>query len=260
MAVPPIGGARNAKSGHKPNPVVEAGGRKGTGRVKVALRPQPGSDDHQQKTNPFLIVGVGASAGGLEAFTQLLGALPYKPGMAFILVQHLDPQHQSMLTDILSKTCKMPVHEANEGVAVQPDCIYVIPPNASMAIFQGKLRLTPRGHSQHPHLPVDFFLRSLAEDQKINAVGVILSGNGSDGVAGLAAVKAEGGITFAQDEQSAKFSGMPHSAIASGNVDFVLPPNQIPDELMKLVRHSYRLSEEETKTAPPFFPSATMVA
>lgn len=219
--------------------------------MKVASRSEQSSDSEQDKANSFLVVGVGASAGGLEAFTQLLGALPPKPGIAFILVQHLDPQHQSMLADILSKTSKMPIHEAKDGVTVKPDCIYVIPPNTSMAIRDGKLTLTPRAHFPHPHLPVDFFLRSLADDQKNNAIGVILSGNGSDGVAGIAAVKAEGGVTFAQDEKSAKFSGMPHSAIASGNVDFILPPNQIPEVLLKLARHSYRLGAGDTS---PFSP------
>jgi two-component system, chemotaxis family, CheB/CheR fusion protein len=246
MRRPPIGGARKTTPVQRHKPAVEAQGDTPKGRMKVAPRSDRCSDHDQDQTESFLIVGVGASAGGLEAFTQLLGALPPKPRMAFILVQHLDPQHHSMLADILSKTSKMPIHEAKDRVAVKPDCIYVIPPNTSMAIRGGKLALTPRTHSPHPHLPVDFFLRSLAEDQKSNAIGVILSGNGSDGVAGLAAVKAEGGVTFAQDEKSAKFSGMPHCAIASGNVDFILPPNQIPDALLKLVRHPYRMRVGET--------------
>jgi two-component system CheB/CheR fusion protein len=253
MPTPHIGGNRSAKAAHQLKSTLKARGKAKEG-IKGALRPEQCSDRGQAKTNSFLVVGVGASAGGLEAFTQLLSALPPKPGMAFILIQHLDPQHHSMLADILSRTSKMPIHEAKDGVTVQPDCIYVIPPNTGIAIAEGKLRLTPRAQSQHPHLPVDFFLRSLAEDQKSNAVGVILSGNGSDGVAGIAAVKAEGGVTFAQDEKSAKFSGMPHSAIASGNVDFVLPPNQIPDELLKLVRHPYRSRVIEARAVP--FPSS----
>lgn len=251
MSAPPISGARNAKqAANNPKP-DEKVGAEAKRRTKVAPRSDLCNEHDLDRTDSFLVVGVGASAGGLEAFIQLLGALPPKPGMAFILVQHLDPQHQSMLTDILSKTSKMPIHEAKDGVAVEPDCIYVIPPNTSMAIRNGKLELTPREHSTHPHLPIDLFLRSLAEDQKSNAVGVILSGNGSDGVAGLTAVKAEGGVTFAQDEKSAKFSGMPHCAIASGKVDFILPPKEIPDVLLKLVRHPYRLGAGETS---PFSP------
>ena len=250
MPTPPTSDTGNVRAARAHRPGIESRSAKAKGRVRVALRSGQSGDHVQDKPNSFLVVGVGASAGGLEAFTQLLSALPLKPGIAFVLVQHLDPQHHSMLTDILSKTSKMPIHEAKDGGAVQPDCIYVIPPNTSMAIRGGKLRLTPRVHSQNPHLPVDFFLRSLANDQKSNAIGVILSGTGSDGVAGLAAVKAEGGVTFAQDEKSAKFSGMPHSAIASGNVDFILPPNQIPGELLKLVRHSYRLRDGKTETVP----------
>lgn len=249
MPTRPPRDVRNAKPARQ-KPLVEERAVEAKSRVKrveVALRPEPLNDSPQDKTNSFLVVGVGASAGGLEAFTQLLGALPAKPGMAFILVQHLDPQHDSMLTSILSRTIKIPIREAQDGMAVQRDCVYVIPPNNSMAIRDGKLRLTLRVHSDHPYLPVDFFLRSLADDQKVNAVGVILSGNGSDGVAGLAAVKAGGGVTFAQDEKSAKFSGMPHSAIASGNVDFILAPSQIPGELLRLVRHSYRSRAGETE-------------
>ncbi len=249
MPTSQIGGKRNAKAAQQRKSTLNARGKAKKG-IKATSSSEPCNDGEQAKTNSFLVVGVGASAGGLEAFTQLLSALPLKPGMAFILVQHLDPQHHSMLADILSKTSKMPIHEAKDGVTVQPDCIYVIPPNTAIAIAEGKLRLTPRAQSQQPHLPVDFFLRSLAEDQKSNAVGVILSGNGSDGVAGIAAVKAEGGITFAQNESSAKFSGMPHSAIASGHVDFVLPPDQIPDELLKLAQHSYRARVSETKAVP----------
>lgn len=248
MPTRPPRDVRNAKPVRQ-KPLVERAGdaKSRVKRVKVALRPEPLSDSPQAKANSFLVVGVGASAGGLEAFTQLLGALPAKPGMAFILVQHLDPQHDSMLTSILSKAIKIPIREAQDGMAVQRDCVYVIPPNHNMAIRRGKLRLTPRVHSDHPYLPVDFFLSSLADDQKANAVGVILSGNGSDGVAGLAAVKAGGGVTFAQDEKSARFSGMPHSAIASGNVDFILAPSQIPGELLRLVRHSYRSRAGETE-------------
>lgn len=242
MPTPPTRGGGSANALRKNKPGVDVPGK---ARSRIPRSDQRNEHD-QHKADSFLVVGVGASAGGLEAFTQLLGGLPPKPGMAFVLVQHLDPQHQSMLADILSKTSKMPIHEAKDGVVVKPDCIYVIPPDTSLAIRDGRLVLSPRLHSQHPHLPVDFFLRSLAEDQKSNAVGVILSGNGSDGVAGLAAVKAEGGITFAQDEKSAKFSGMPHSAISSGNVDFILPPSQIPEVLLKLVQHPYRSPMGET--------------
>lgn len=191
----------------------------------------------------FPIAGIGASAGGLEALEQLLGALPPKPGIALVLVQHLDPRHRSLLAEILSKTARMPVHEAVDRQRVEANCIYTIPPNADLALQKGKLCLSPRPKTSAAHLPIDFFLQSLAADQKTKAIGVILSGNGSDGTAGLTAIKAEGGITFAQDEASAKFDGMPHSAIASGNVDFVLRPDAIAAELLEVTRRRSRLEK-----------------
>ncbi len=205
----------------------------------------------------FPIVGIGASAGGLEAFTQLLEHLPLDTGMAFVLVQHLAPRHESMLTELLSRATSMPVNEVIDGTPVEPNHVYVIPPNTDMAILQSGLRLLPRpeGHGQQ-HMPIDHFLRSLAEDQKSRAIGVILSGTASDGALGLKAIKAEGGITFAQDEATAKYHGMPRSAIAAGYVDFILPPNAIAQELTRIGRHPYvnrvkpeslgELSEDET--------------
>jgi two-component system CheB/CheR fusion protein len=176
----------------------------------------------------FPIVGVGASAGGLEAFTQLLKALDSGTEMAYVLVQHLDPRHESALTELLAKTTEMPVRQVTDAAPVELNHVYVIPPNLDMTIAQGILRLTPRTETRGHHMPIDRFLRSLAEDQGSNAIGIILSGTASDGTLGLAAIKAEGGITFAQDEKSAKFDGMPQSAIAAGCVDFVLPLTRLP--------------------------------
>ena len=187
----------------------------------------------------FPVVGIGASAGGLEAVTQLLGGLLPDPGMAFVVIQHLDPDHESMLTELLSRATNLPVREAQEGMRVEPSHVYVIPRNASVFISAGLLKLTPRQKEIGKYLPVDRFLYSLAEDQKSKAIGVILSGTASDGALGVRAVKAEGGITFAQDENSAKFSGMPQSAIATGCVDFVLSPQKIAQELAALSRHPY---------------------
>ncbi len=188
----------------------------------------------------FHIVGIGASAGGLEAFTQLLEKLPANTGMAFVLVQHLAPKHESLLTELLSRATRMLVKEVTDGMPVESDRVYVIPPNTDMAIVQGVLRLMPRseGHGQ-PHMPIDHFLRSLAEDQRSKAIGVILSGTASDGALGLKAIKVEGGITFAQDEATAKYHGMPRSAIAAGYVDFILPPREIASELARIGRHPY---------------------
>lgn len=191
------------------------------------------------KSQSFPIVGIGASAGGLEAFTQLLGALPLDTGLAFVLVQHLDPKHESMLTTLLARATRLPIHEARDGMRIEANHIYVIPPNTNLAVLHGRLSLMPRTEARGQHLSVDFFFRSLAADQKSRAIGVILSGTASDGTEGLRAIKAEGGLTFAQDEKSAKYDGMPHSAIAAGVVDFVLPPEGIARELARLGREAY---------------------
>jgi len=167
----------------------------------------------------FPVVGIGASAGGLEAFTQVLKALPSDGGMAYVLVQHLDPKHESMLADLLAQHTSMPVQQAAQGTKVAPDHIYIIPPNTQMAIRHGVLELSPRNEGRGPKLPIDYFFSSLAQDLRSRAVGVVLSGVASDGTLGLEAIKAAGGITFAQDT-SAKFDGMPRSAITAGAVDF----------------------------------------
>ncbi|MGH8586522.1 MAG: chemotaxis protein CheB, partial [Gammaproteobacteria bacterium] len=189
--------------------------------------------------SPFPIVGIGASAGGLEAFTQLLAHLPASTGMAFVLVQHLDPRHESRLTDILARATRMPVIEGSQGLPVAPDHVYIIPPNTCMALAQGALQLTPRGDVSGPNLPVDHFLRALAQTQRAQAIGVVLSGTGSDGTLGLLEIKAVGGITFAQEPGTAGHGGMPQSAIGSGAVDFVLPPEGIARRLAEVAAHPY---------------------
>jgi two-component system CheB/CheR fusion protein len=186
---------------------------------------------------PFFVVGIGASAGGYESFTRFLENLPLDTGMAFVLVQHLDPTHESKLTELLARTTRLPVIEVKQAVTVAPNHVYVIPPNKNLVIARGRLKLSPRPKAEMPPMPVDFFLRSLAEDQRHNAIGVIFSGNGSDGTLGLEAIKGSDGLTFAQDPRTAKYSSMPGSAIASGCVDFVLPPEAIARELAGLPRH-----------------------
>src|SRR6266851_3001788 len=211
----------------------------------TAQQPEP----HQSRRALFPIVGVGASAGGLEAFTQLLKALPPRTGMAYVLVQHLDPTHESVLTELLTKTTEMPVRQVADATPVEPNHVYVIPPNVDLIISQGILRLTARTEARGHHMPIDRFLRSLAEDQGSNAIGVVLSGTASDGTLGLAAIKAEGGITFAQDEKSAKFDGMPQSAIAAGCVDLVLPPDGIAEELARICEHPYLAHSSSSEIA-----------
>src|SRR6266478_8419478 len=198
-------------------------------------------DKHSVDTgnNSFPVVGIGASAGGLEAFRQLLEDLPTNTGMAFVLVSHLDPTHKSILTELLARRTRLPVTEVSDGMRVEPNNVYVLPPNTSMAIAEGILRLQPREEGRAGRHPIDCFLRTLAEDQTHRAIGVILSGTDTDGTLGLESIKAEGGITFAQDAKSAKYDGMPRSATASGYVDFVLTPEEIAEELARISRHPF---------------------
>ena len=196
------------------------------------------SETNASKTGPSCpVVGVGASAGGLEAFTHLLQALPVDTGMAFVLVQHLAPAHPSALAEILSRATTMPVAEVADEGQVEPNRVYVMPPGRDVLISECALHLVAR-ESEGQHRPIDGFLRSLAQDQRHRAIGVILSGTGSDGTLGLEEIKAAGGITFAQDDTAIQ-QGMPKCAIASGCVDFVLPPDGIAKELSNIGRHPY---------------------
>jgi two-component system CheB/CheR fusion protein len=211
---------------------------------KQTLEAKQGDSGKKHKKNPDYkkrvpIVGIGASAGGLEAFTELLKYLPSDTSMAFVLVQHLAPQHESMLTELLSKATRMPVSEVKDGTEVEANHIYVIPPNTNMDILHGLLHLMPRSDTQGLHMPIDYFLCSLAEDQGSTSIGVILSGTASDGALGLKVIKTAGGITFAQDEKTAKYYGMPRSAISAGIVDFVLSPEKIAGELARIGKHPY---------------------
>jgi len=191
---------------------------------------------HEQDTT---IVAIGASAGGVEALTDLMNHLAPDTGMAFVLVQHLDPKHHSILTELLARKTAMSVTEVSDGLVVEPNHVYVIPPNATMSISDHTLRLSPREESRGVHMSVDHFMRALAEQMGNRAIGVILSGSGSDGTLGMAEIQAHGGVTFAQDEVSAKYDGMPRSAVVAGCVDYVLPPKEIAKELERIARHPY---------------------
>jgi two-component system, chemotaxis family, CheB/CheR fusion protein len=206
------------------------------------------SPPENRVTKPVSVVGVGASAGGLEAFQQLLAALPDDSGMAFALVQHLAPKHESILSELLARNTKMPVTEVTEGTTVEPNHVYVIPPNADMAINHGVLHLFGFNDDRARRMPIDYFFRSLAEDQEGRAIGVILSGSASDGTLGLQAIKAHGGVTFAQDEETAKYYAMPRNAAAAGNVDFVLPPDLIARELTRIAEHIHIFASEDQAT------------
>jgi two-component system CheB/CheR fusion protein len=183
----------------------------------------------------FPIVGIGASAGGLDAFKRFLRAIPADSGMAYVLVQHLDPKHPSILPEILSKVTDIPVNKITDDIHLAPDHIYVIPENKTLTSVDGVLKLTPRSKIA-PNLPIDVFFTSLAEVHLSFAVGVVLSGTGKDGTKGLESIKAHGGMTFAQDEESSAYEAMPQNAVNADVVDFILPPEDIPPQLLKLTQ------------------------
>ncbi|MEX0909822.1 MAG: chemotaxis protein CheB [Candidatus Paceibacterota bacterium] len=182
------------------------------------------------------VVGIGASAGGLEAFRELLKNLPLKTGMAYVLVQHLDRNHESMLTELLMRFTSIPVTEVKHRTLIKPDHIYVIPPGKNISLSGESLTLTVRPKEKGLiNMPIDHFFNSLAAREE-NAIGIVLSGSASDGTIGLRAIKDAGGLTFAQDI-TAKYQGMPMSAISAGVVDYVLPPHQIAEEIVALAKH-----------------------
>ena len=185
---------------------------------------------HRQNT--FYIVGLGASAGGLEALERFFGSMPENSGMAFIVVTHLDPNHVSIMPELLQKSTKMKLFQAEDGMAVEPDHVYVAPANRELVILHGIIQLIEPVEAHGFRLPIDFFFKSLAEDRGEKAICVVLSGTASDGTAGLKLVKNEMGMVMAQDPISAKFDGMPSSAIKTGLVDFILPPEAMPEQLI----------------------------
>jgi len=210
----------------------EHGRKQRSEKNPLKIKPEPST---------FPIVAIGASAGGLEAFSKLLRALPPQPGLALVFIPHLDPTHESALVELLSRTTTLPVHQAAEGMRVACNAVYVLPPNSDMTIADGVLHLAKREPGRRQHMPIDTFFKSLAGDQLSKAVGVILSGTANDGTLGLASIRDVAGVTFAQDSDSAKYDGMPNSAIAAGVVDYVLSPERIAEELTRV----HRPSEEE---------------
>ena len=197
----------------------------------------------------FPIVGIGASAGGLEAFEQFLRNMPPDSGMAFVLVQHLDPTHKDIMAELLQRVTKMKVFQVKDATKVEPDCVYVIPPNKDMSILHGVLHLLEPSARRGLRLPIDFFFRHLAEDQKERSIGIILSGMGSDGSLGLKAIKEKMGMTMVQDPASAKFGGMPGSAVDMGLADYIGRAEDLPAKLFAYVKHTAaskaRLATEE---------------
>lgn len=189
----------------------------------------------------FPIVGIGASAGGLAAFEAFFSGMPVDtdPDMAFVLVQHLAPDHKSILSDLIKRYTRMQVFEVEDGMRVRPNCAYIIPPNRDMALLNGTLQLLEPSAPRGQRLPIDFFFRSLAQDQREQAICIVLSGTGSDGALGVRAVKGEGGMAMVQPPESTEYDGMPRSAIATGLVDFVLPPAEMPAQLIAYVSRAF---------------------
>jgi two-component system CheB/CheR fusion protein len=188
-------------------------------------------------TGQFPIVGIGASAGGLEALEQFLGNVPEKSGMAYVVVQHLDPTQKGMLPELLQRVSLMPVFQVKDRMAVKPNCVYVIPPNKSMSILNGVLHLFEPMEVRGLRLPIDFFLRSLADDRHERSIGLILSGMGSDGSSGLKSIKERNGIVMVQEPSNAKFDSMPRNAIDSVLADIVAPANLLPERLIEFLKH-----------------------
>jgi two-component system, chemotaxis family, CheB/CheR fusion protein len=224
--------------------------RKRTNRKPAVVAEAPSGNS----LDKFLIAAIGASAGGIEAATELISRLPINTGMAFVLIQHLDPTHHSMVAELLSRKTKMPVGEVEDGMKVEPDHVYVIPPDASLSISDHTFHLAPRSTTRGVHMPIDQFMRSLAEAQGNCAVGVVLSGTGSDGTLGLAEIQAQGGVTMVQDETTAKYDGMPRSAISAGCVDLILPPQGIAQEMARLARHPYVKPHNGDRSEPAHIP------
>lgn len=193
----------------------------------------------QKQIKPVPIVGVGASAGGLAAFKEFFEKMPTETGMAFVLVQHLDPTHESLMVDLLSRQTNMNVIQAEDNMTVEPNHVYMIPPNWDLAIQDGALRLTTPHQKRGMRMAIDFFFNSLAEDQRENAVCVILSGTGSDGSMGLKTIKSYGGVVMVQQPEDAQYDGMPSSAIATGVVDYILPVRDMSDTLVNYIRRAY---------------------
>ena len=196
------------------------------------------------------VVGLGASAGGLAAFKNFLQAMPTESGMAFVLVQHLDPTHKSLMTDLLTKYTAMPVVRIEDGMTLKPNTVFMIPPNKYLFYKDGKLRLKEPVVRRGMRMPIDFFFRSMAEGLQERAICIVLSGTGADGTLGLRAVKGEGGTVFAQDPATAQYDGMPQNAVATGLVDFVLPVEDMPRALVAYVEHAQAWSTGEYQATP----------
>ena len=212
-----------------------------TASSSQAVNVGEGMSEGEGVVGKFPIVGIGASAGGLSAFEAFFSGMSadVEPGIAFVLVQHLAPDHKSILTELVRRYTRMKVVEVTDGMEVEPNCTYIIPPGRDMAFIGGALQLFEPSAPRGQRLPIDFFFRSLAQDLHERAIGIVLSGTGSDGTLGVRAIKGEGGMVMAQDPASTEYDGMPRSAIATGLVDYELAPSEMPSQLIAYVTHAF---------------------
>jgi two-component system CheB/CheR fusion protein len=226
-----------ATKGNPTMPKSKAPSKKALTSIEAAKETAASDPVEASRSQDFPIVGIGASAGGLAAIEVFFKAMPShnETGMAFVVVQHLSPDHRSILTELIQRYTEMLVVEAEDGMEVKPNCVHIIPPNRDMAILGGKLQLFERETPHRVRHPIDFFFRSLAADRSERAICVVLSGTGADGALGVRAVKGEGGMAMAQSPESTEFDGMPRSAIATGLVDYVLAAGAMPAQLLKYV-------------------------
>ncbi|KAB2640371.1 MAG: PAS domain S-box protein [Verrucomicrobia bacterium] len=237
---------------HQPQPgkpphqsSAAAGVKKTLAAAKKAPEPEPVAG--------FPVIGIGASAGGLAAFEAFFSAMPAttEPGMAFVLVQHLAPDHKSLLAELIRRYTRMQVFEVEDGMTVQPNCAYIIPPNCDMAFLNGTLQLMEPSAPRGQRLPINFFFRSLAQDQRERAICIVLSGTGTDGTLGLRDIKGEGGMAMVQTPTSTEYDGMPRSAIATGLADYELPPAEMPAQLISYVTHAFGRSPQHGAAPRP---------
>ncbi len=209
------------------------------GESRNANRPEEGPTAPASGSSGIPVVGLGGSAGSLKSFEDFFAAMPADSGAAFVVLQHLAPAHASLLPELVAQHTRMKVVQAQDAVPVEPNCVYVIPPNQYLGIRDGVLYLAEPIKQGGIRIPIDFFFRSLAEDRQQRAIGILCSGAGSDGTLGVRTIRGGGGLAIAQDPNTAQFDTMPRSAIATGLVDYVLPPNRMPEALLEYLAHLY---------------------
>jgi len=232
---------KEAEAEPKEKPFLQTEDPRAADPADKSVETPPKTDTFSHADEGFPVVGIGASAGGLAAFEAFFSGMPADtdPGMAFVLVQHLAPDHKSILSDLVRRYTRMQVYEVEDGMTVQPNCTYIIPPNRDMAFLNGALHLLEQTSPRGMRLPIDFFFRSLVQDQRERAICIVLSGTGSDGTHGVRAIKGEGGMVMAQNPESTEYDGMPSSAIATGLTDYILPPAEMPAQLIAYAAHTF---------------------